>query len=182
LSTVQYRVMTLTYVRALAEELAARYNPGKLAPFPYENILQDHPELEIYFTDLDDQDVSGVSFCKDGTCTIIVNADKPVVRQNFTLGHELGHYFLHREVLTAEEGIIDGDGAIDGIKSLYRLADSGTDSMEVQANSFAASLLMPTDLVREGWRQVGEVEKLARIFQVSTIAMSVRLTQLGLVE
>jgi Zn-dependent peptidase ImmA (M78 family) len=174
--------MTITFARALAEELAAKYNPGRIAPFPYENVLQEHPDLEIHFTDLDDQAVSGVSFCKDGKSTIIVNADKPAVRQNFTLGHELGHYFLHHDILKAEEGIIDGDGAIDGIKSLYRLAESGDDEIEIAANNFAASLLMPADLVREGWRTVGDVEKLARIFQVSTIAMSVRLTLLGLVE
>jgi Zn-dependent peptidase ImmA (M78 family) len=174
--------MKLTYARALAEELSAKYNPGRIAPFPYEHILQDRPDLEVYFTDLDDREVSGVSFCKAGKTTIIVNADKPLVRQNFTLGHELGHYFLHNDILQTEEGIIDGDGAIDGIKSLYRLAESGNDEIEVQANSFAASLLMPADLVREGWQKVGDVRRLAQIFQVSTIAMSVRLTQLGLVE
>jgi len=30
-----------------------------------------------------------------GVNNILINTNKPELRQNFTLGHELGHYFLH---------------------------------------------------------------------------------------
>lgn len=176
------RVMTLAHIRALAEEYATKYNPDKLAPFPYELVLQDREDLEIHFAALEDPEVSGLTSYENGKFQIIINTEKPAVRQNFTLGHELGHYFLHQDVLKLEGGIIDGDVALDGAKILYRMDDASSQRLEVEANNFAASLLMPADLVREAWRAIGSIQKLSRIFQVSAIAMSVRLTHLGLLE
>src|SRR2546430_3762767 len=144
--------MTLVHIHALAEELAAKYNPGKVSPFPFEDVLKDHPDLKIYFTALDDDNVSGTILFENGEFSILINSNKPVTRQNFTLGHELGHYFLHKDRLKRDKGIIDGEEVLDGPKVLYR-RDAGNDSaiLETQANHFAATLLMPADLVRRAW-------------------------------
>lgn len=173
---------SLTFIRALAEEYARKYNPGHLAPFPYQNILDEHKDLEIHFAELEDESTSGATLYKDGIFTIVVNTAKPERRQNFTLGHELGHYFLHKELLQKEQGILDGDVWVDNPNILYRLDMANNSQIETEANNFAASLLMPADLVKRGWRVTKNVEELADIFQVSTVAMSVRLTKLGLVK
>lgn len=165
-----------------AEEAAKRYNPGSIAPFPYENVLAAHEDLEIYFTDLEDVTVSGVTLFEGGRYTILVNNSKPETRQHFTLGHELGHYFLHKELLRAEKGIVDGDTFLDGPNMLYRQDNVDKTRIELEANTFAASLLMPEDLLRRAWHAFGSIQECARLFRVSVVAMSLRLTKLGLIQ
>jgi Zn-dependent peptidase ImmA (M78 family) len=54
---------------------------------------------------------------------------------------------------------------------------------EREADTFAAELLMPEDLVREAVREQGlDVTRLADGFEVSRKAMQTRLRSLGLVE
>lgn len=174
--------MTSEEITALAEEYAGKYNPGSIAPFPYENILAAHPDLEIHFTDLEDEHVSGVTLFENGIYTILVNITKPETRQHFTLGHELGHYFLHKEFLQHEKGIVDGDNWLDVPNMLYRHDTAQKTSIELEANTFAASLLMPEDLLRRAWTAFGSIRECARIFRVSAVAMSLRLTKLGLIQ
>lgn len=50
---------------------------------------------------------------------------------------------------------------------------------ERDANQFAASLLMPGDLVRRAVNFVGAPDTLARILEVSLQAMEIRLKDLG---
>jgi len=173
--------MSMLHIRALAEEYAAKYNPDNVSPFPFENVLKHHEDLKIYYTVLED-DVSGAILFKDDEYSILINTNKPVVRQNFTIGHELGHYFMHRDDLQRQSAIIDGDDSLDGQKILYRRDDEGSKRLEIEANNFAASLLMPADLVRRAWQATQSVEECARIFSVSVVAMSVRLTKLKLLS
>ena len=172
--------MTLAHIRALAEEYARKYNPKHIAPFPHENVLEDQPDLKVYFTELDDAAVSGVILFQDGEYSILVNISKPVTRQHFTLAHEFGHYFLHQDALKREQGIVDGDTTLDNPNILYRLDDAASQRMEVEANNFAASLLMPAELVRRAWEATEDINDCARIFNVSAVAMTVRLTKLGI--
>jgi Zn-dependent peptidase ImmA (M78 family) len=174
--------MTIDEINRLAEKYAKRYNPGSIAPFPYENILAAHPDLEIHFTDLEDAKVSGVTLFEHDKYTILINNTKPEARQHFTLGHELGHYFLHQQYLQREKGIVDGEAWLDGPNMLYRQDDVQKTQIELEANNFAASLLMPEDLLRRAWKAFGSIQECARIFNVSVVAMSIRLTKLGLVK
>jgi Zn-dependent peptidase ImmA (M78 family) len=173
--------MTIDEIRALAEEVAATFNPQRVAPFPYERILEKHADLKIYFTELDDGQISGATLFEDEEFTILINSSKPATRQHFSLGHELGHYFLHAGVLKEEKAIIDSEDSLAGPRILYRQENTSTEQLEREANAFAATLIMPAGLVREGWLAVADIEKLAQIFQVSVVAMSIRLTELGLV-
>jgi len=67
-------------------------------------------------------------------------------------------------------------------------AAAGIDPKEIEANQFAESLLMPTKLMREHVERVGylpldenDVKRLARDFDVSEQAMTIRLSVLGYV-
>lgn len=90
-------------------------------------------------------------------------------RQRFTLAHELGHYIHHRDRI--------GDGITDDV--LYR-SERISNAEEVQANRFAANVLMPKALL-QGY--IGEyatidekaVRELAEMFRVSIPAMEIRL-------
>ena len=174
--------MTLEEIEQLGEEYARRYNPGSIAPFPYERITSAYPDLEVYFSDLEDDKVSGVTLFENDKYTVLVNSTKPDTRQHFTLGHELGHYFLHQEVLRREKGIVDEDAILDGPTMLYRMDDAAKTLLEIEANTFAASLLMPEALLRSAWQAFGSIQECARIFRVSAVAMSLRLTRLGLIK
>lgn len=82
--------MAIKNAQQLAAKIATKYNPDKLAPFPYENILEAHDDLSIVYTSLDDEKISGVILLKDDAYFILINTLKHTNRQNFTLGHEWG--------------------------------------------------------------------------------------------
>ncbi len=95
---------------------------------------------------------------------IFTNKDHGRARRRFTIAHEIGHFVLHRNKIDRE--VIDD--------RLYRSRLDG--DLEVQANDFAAFVLMPWDLiVREMKRGRDTVEELAQAFEVSKSAMAVRL-------
>jgi Zn-dependent peptidase ImmA (M78 family) len=175
--------MQLEQVYEKAEEIRLKYNPEGLSPFPYENIESAFSDLKVYFLELPERVSGAISFDKeDSTYKIIINSSKPKTRQHFTVAHELGHYFLHGKVIQSEEIVIDGDGTLEGNKVLFRLDDAESNRIETEANNFAASLIMPKDLVVKAWKSLGDVEECAKIFNVSISAMSIRLERLGLVD
>lgn len=173
--------MILAEIHSKAENLAARLNPDKLAPFPWENVVDSHPELVVHHTDTLPEEISGATLYQDDKFFVLINSTKPETRQNFTLGHELGHFFLHNDTLKAE-GFVDTENFLDNPNILYRVDPSDRSVLEREANHFAASLLMPADLVQKAWHVNANIEETAAIFRVSTIAMSIRLTELGLVS
>lgn len=90
-------------------------------------------------------------------------------RRNFTIGHEFGHYVLHRHLL-GPDGIRCGDKEI-----LYRAGEG----IEKEADEFAASILMPLhDFRRQiGPRDVPSFEELgvmANRYGVSLTAATLR--------
>lgn len=69
----------------------------------------------------------------DDTAYILINSDKPRFRRRFTIAHELGHLTLGH----LHEGEIVLDGMIHN-----------TQPYEIEANAFAAGLLMPEQGVK----------------------------------
>lgn len=110
------------------------------------------------------------------TYRIVVNSEHPLVRRRFTAAHELGHYVYHRDLI--------GDGISD---AAYRTGDVGryhnsriTPRHETQANQFAATVLMPTSLIKrlEHERNIalpGGIAVMARLLEVSEQALRIRL-------
>lgn len=88
-------------------------------------------------------------------------------RDNFTIAHELGHYFLHYRLPkhTGQEGFGRGE----------------RNRKETQANVFAASLLMPVDSFTKAWTEMSGNERLlADKFGVSPAAVRVQAQVLRL--
>lgn len=125
-------------------------------------------------------DISGVLFKdeKDGW-RLVVNQDDSPTRKLFTVAHELGHYFLHKE---------DTSKFIDGqfVSSYWKRTEEDKFALkEIEANEFAGSLIMPKFIIEE---MCGDnknkidnekVKKLAQKFGVSLLAMITRLRNLG---
>jgi len=101
-------------------------------------------------------------------------------RKRFTIAHELGHLLLHG----TEDFHVD-----KGFQVYKRDARSteGSDRSEIEANLFAAELLMPVTFVVEDLREReaidlskdDELERLAKRYHVSPQAMTFRLANLG---
>lgn len=176
--------MEIFEITNLAEKIAREYNPAGLSPFPFDKVEEANEELIIYNAEMHPSISGAIAFDKDKNKFVIyVNRNKPDTRQHFTTAHELGHYFLHKEIIRGEDLIVDGENSVDGSKILYRL-DGQTEASvrETEANNFAASLIMPSELVTKAWSTLHSVEACAKVFCVSVSAMSVRLERLGLLR
>lgn len=166
------------------DEIAKEHNPTTLVPFPFDKILEKEKNLKIevssFLSSVDDK-ISGVLLAiKDGdkiNYTILVNNSKHKNRIYFTIAHELGHYFLHKDEL--EKGMIVDD---EETQRLFCIDGSLSDDKEKEANYFAATLLMPEDAVKKTWEKLKDVDQCASIFSVSVDAMSIRLGNLDLID
>lgn len=129
-----------------------------------------------------DHELSGMLLRDSGddAAVIGVNRVHTGTRQRFTIAHELGHFLLHqgRPVIV--------DPAIR-MRANFRDARSSlaTDREEIDANQFAAELLMPAAMVRWELQQLDDdgdqlEQTLAGRFKVSVEAMTYRLINLGL--
>jgi len=123
--------------------------------------------LEVYATRLN-PGVSGVITRSSDTASgfvIYVEQSEPSFRQRFTAAHEIGHFVLHRESIG------------EGIEDNYLLRAKGmSNRQEQEANQFAADLLMPFALINQEMEAgTNTVEALAARFDVSRIAMAIRL-------
>lgn len=129
-----------------------------------------------------DDSISGALEKKrTGKSTIFVNDKHKEVRRRFTIAHELGHFILHdHEGIHVDKTIFFRNN--DSKEAVYR--------NEIDANKFAAELLMPTHLVEKAaakYSKGGIVDagvdllvELAEKFNVSTTAMAIRLQSVGI--
>ena len=80
-----------------------------------------------------------------GKYTIVVNASDSPARQRFTIAHEIAHFLYHRDLIG--DGVADSPAYRSPDERIYN--DTPLEKRhEVQANQFAANLLMPKELVR----------------------------------
>ena len=98
----------------------------------------------------------------------------------FTVAHEIGHYVFHRQyMMNAESPMFH-----------QNLPDKERQNLEIQANGFAAELLMPEDNFRNAFHdiqiKIGESDSkelkahLSNLFGVSQKAVSNRMRSLKL--
>jgi Zn-dependent peptidase ImmA (M78 family) len=140
--------------------------------------ISDHFKVPIKAVEMP-EDISGMLQRDSGRGTIFVNKAHHENRQRFTIAHELGHYFLNHTT-----GV-----HVDKV-ALFRDTESSkaTSQIEMDANRFAAELLMPEQLVRSQLRQATSkgkneddiISEMAGLFKVSIAAMSFRLQNLGI--
>jgi Zn-dependent peptidase ImmA (M78 family) len=132
---------------------------------------------ELRYSPLDDE-LSGMIFIKDGTPIIGVNSLHHPNRQRFTIAHEIGHLVLHRAKLSSAVHV-------DKVFQRGVVATLGTDQDEIDANRFAAALLIPKaflDAATAGERfdidDDRPMERLAKLFRVSRQMLEFRFQNL----
>lgn len=127
----------------------------------------------------EDDDIDGFLYREGKQAVIGVNQDQALVRQRFTIAHELGHLLLHdHDEIHVDRGF--------RVRLRSGASREGLDRDEMEANRFAAELLMPMDFLRADLEEQefdladdDELRSLARRYGVSTQALAIRLNGLG---
>ncbi len=142
----------------------------------------------------DDDELSGFIYRdpQSGQAVIGINKSHSPTRQRFTLAHEIGHLMLH----SFDDLHYDrkGYGSEFGrVRKRDASSSTGENRDEVEANFFAAELLMPEELLHNelASREMHDfleadfdsaVKLLAKQFKVSPQSLTVRLVQLGILS
>lgn len=171
--------MTKNLIEKKALRLLVETNNLK-APIQVKDLIKN---LGIKLSPVDlGEDVSGVLVIDNDNFKIGYNSTESLVRQRFTLAHELGHFVLHKKDKKKEV-------FVDNVTYMFRKSNSRSKDykVEMEANQFAAALLMPQSLIEEEINNLNQnflsdhdlIDELAKKFKVSQIAMTYRLNNLG---
>lgn len=101
--------------------------------------------IDLRFTDQRVHDLDGTEILGSANFDrkeIVINAHGNITRERFTLGHEIGHFFLKHQQYLASENVIESD---------LRIVNENEDSfnyerLEFQANLFASNLILPDEI------------------------------------
>ncbi len=151
-------------------------------PVPVERIARSLGAV-VSYQPFDADDISGLLYRAPDSAPIIgVNSANAKVRQRFTIAHELGHLLLHNAY-----GLILERHLQINFRDAARSTASSQE--EIEANQFAAEMLMPRELLQRALtallagRPVPDSELVMRLagrFEVSRQAMEYRLASLGM--
>lgn len=131
-------------------------------------------------------DISGFLMIEKEVPVIGLNSNNSELRRRFTLGHEIGHFVLQHHL---GKGTPHIDKQIS-IQFRDSVSSAGVKAEEMEANLFAAELLMPSDMLARSLKNFdsinladedngGVISALAGEYEVSVPAMTVRLSSLG---
>jgi Zn-dependent peptidase ImmA (M78 family) len=158
-------------------------------PVPVESIARVCGAVIRY--ELSTSDVSGALYRKHERIIIGVNAAHHRNRQRFTIAHELGHLELHDAELHVDHHFVAETRSRRPETPLLpqfrrdRASTEATDPREIEANRYAAALLMPAAFLDKGLLRFrgplkeSDVATLADEYEVSAQAMAFRLINLG---
>jgi Zn-dependent peptidase ImmA (M78 family) len=163
-------------IQKLVSELLDEFEVAK-PPVPVRRIARGRGAR--IFREGQEGDLSGFLFRRGKEIIIGVNTDQAPVRQRFTIAHELGHLLLHDLTeLHVDHGFT--------VRLRSDLSSLGLDEQEMEANRFAAELLMPMRLLKEDLEGTEldltddeTFRSLAKQYGVSAQALAIRLTGLG---
>lgn len=127
-------------------------------------------------------DISGMVYRNKDRIIIGVNSLHHPNRQRFTIAHEIGHVLLHK-------------GTEVHVDRAYRvnmrnnISSQAVDKDEIEANRFAAALLMPEHMLIDDLKGMeidfeseDDLAELATKYEVSLKAMAIRLSNIGLIS
>ena len=138
--------------------------------YPIENVLKELGVF-VHYEEMEG-DLSGYIERRENGWHIGVNKYEVQGRQRFTLAHELAHLLFHRKMIK---------GRFEEAIKLFR-SEENSKHIEMEANAFAAELLMPSTRFRELWESTGSLQEISEHFGVSRYAAEYRAKKLKLLE
>lgn len=132
--------------------------------------IANNNDIEVYRAELPDGISGAIKYNQDSQkFQILVDKNEPYSRQRFTLAHELAHFFLEKEKLLCNQEI--------HFDVLYRRnKNPGEEDVEY----LASALLMDKIMLTKLYNICPYISVLAKTFEVSESAMTIRLSKLGL--
>jgi Zn-dependent peptidase ImmA (M78 family) len=134
-----------------------------------------------------DEELSGMIYVSGDTPIIGINSLHPPNRQRFSIAHETAHLVLHRHLISGRVHV-DKEFQVPLMRlNRDEISALGTEKIEIDANQFAAELLMP-----RAWFEAALASKrfdidnespfdeLAKRFRVSRQALDYRIRNLTL--
>ena len=149
------------YARKKARVILEKYfkdNPPVVIPIPIEKI-SSYYDFEIYeLNNLDPNHRGMMNIVKEENRKLIgINKNYYKTAKRFSIGHELGHYFLDHP---AEDECTDEENII----------------YNREAEEFAAELIMPFDLIKAVLNEFkGDLKGFAKALDVSEQALYIKL-------
>lgn len=166
--------LKLEQIESRAQQLLnAVGNPDlPIDPLPIANYLG----AQVRKADFTHDGMSGALFQQAGTKIIYYNAQHPPVRQRFTVAHEIGHLILHG----SENDFVDSDENVSWSFRSESLNQEDRDRArrEIQANMFAAALLIPRQELMNVLAVTDDLSDIANVFGVSRQAVAARIGQI----
>lgn len=104
--------------------------------------------------------------CSKDEMIIMLNQNHHWHRRRFSLGHELGHFFLNHDQVN---------------KPFDEPYKKFKKSLEIEADYFAGCVLMPEQAFKAAFSKLGNVKEISKFFEVSETAAWVRIKQLHLI-
>lgn len=176
------RYIITNHIESIVEKILAEADISS-PPVKVDSIAEFICGLEFEWRNLDecskDSEVLAAIVIQDET--IYMNESKEyelmnnLGRRNFTIAHELGHWFLHKDL--AQEKLPGFEGKV----LICRGINNKIDNYERQANLFATYLLMPEKFLRTQLNNFNtflseyDLKQIADMFHVSKQAMKIRL-------
>jgi Zn-dependent peptidase ImmA (M78 family) len=167
-----------TLVRKLLEDQGVQS-----LPVPIDQVARRLGAQIRYIPFEGDGEISGMLFRNSEQAVIGVNSLHHPNRQRFTIAHEIGHLLLHKGTE------IHVDKALFNINLRDSVSSRALDRNEIDANRFAAELLMPKHLLTADLEQQDvdleseeDLSGLARRYRVSVQALTFRLANLRLIS
>ena len=145
------------------------------APVPVAEIAK-HLGAKIRYSPFDGELAGMLVRSDDNEAVIGVNSAHHINRQRFTIAHELGHFCLHK----GKDVHIDRSFRVN---RRDKRSAQAIDPIEIEANRFAAELLMPHDMILKDIIEFDieddeELKELADKYQVSVQALTLRINNL----
>jgi Zn-dependent peptidase ImmA (M78 family) len=200
-------------LKAYEEQFDLKPSP----PVPVDEIVECCLEIDFRFNNLetllDRKDVLGAIWIEDKKIVIDESLDPSINplalgRFNFTLGHEAGHWILHRHhflALSMQGGLFE-----QKTEPSIVCRDGDNAPEEWQANTFSSYLLMPQQMIFNVWEEINGTlrpqyisedfntknnrgdknfvptveiaRQMSKRFNVSSQAMQIKLKKLGLLN
>lgn len=135
-------------------------------PIKFSKILKFlNNTTKVSIRKLDADELDGINIKKGDETTIFYNKNKHLHRKRFTVAHELGHLVLGHT------------------SDVYEPADlNSSKPEEVEANEFAAELLIPTKALKKDYAAEQDTKKLANKYLVSEEALVIKVKSCGLLS
>lgn len=164
----------------LLQEYSIHKNWKIAAPIPIDDIIEIYLKLEFGIEDLQAlltvPGVLGAIWFDEKRVSVDVRLDpssnpRQLGRYRFTLGHEAGHWRLHRKHFreTPEQiKLFDGRG-----QPAFICRSSSKPHEEIQADMFSGFLLMPREVVRSEWQAWRGSLDAIMLHQVTSVTVGV---------